>query len=412
MKICVVSHSYPFFKEDWRSNFIASLAEMYNDVGCNVTVFTPFFFGEIRSADMSRKVRIEDYKYMPIASLHLIGYGKSMENDLKISGLTLFLAPCLVLSGIFKLASLLRREKYDFLHCHWAVPNTLIAVGARWLSRSKARIFTSFPGSDVTVISNMGYLGKFLTKIIATSDYMSCNSSDLKEALVKSGISSDRIDYVIYGVDDSKIFFSAEKRAKVRTKLGIEDGTILLLMIGRFIPKKGFSTAFRALKPIVEKNRNVKLAIIGDGDLKDEYVSILKKDGTLEHAIFVGRISTHELIDYYSASDIFLMPSEKIPADGLNTVVPEAMACGRPVVASNVGGNDLVVFDGVNGFLHNERDHEALAMLVNRMIEEPSLRERLGAKSVELVKSRFNWHAIAKYYLGKYMEQYGKINRS
>jgi glycosyltransferase involved in cell wall biosynthesis len=412
MKICMVSHSYPFFKEDWRSNFISSLAEMYNDIGCDVTVFTPFFFGEIRSADMSRKVRIEEYKYMPVASLHRIGYGKSMENDLKISGLTLFLAPCQVLSGIFKLTSILKREKYAFLHCHWAVPNTLIAVGARWLSRSKARIFTSFPGSDVTVIRNMGYLGKCLAKIIAKSDYMSCNSSDLKEALVKSGISSDRIDYVIYGVDDSKIFFSAEKRAEVRAKLGIEDNTILLLMIGRFIPKKGFSTAFRALKPIVEKNRNVKLAIIGDGDLKNEYVSIMKEDGTLEHAVFVGIISTNELIDYYSAADIFLMPSEKIPADGLNTVVPEAMACGRPVVASNVGGNDLVVFDGVNGFLHNEGDHEALAMLVNRMIEEPSLRERLGAKSLELVKYRFNWHAIATYYLEKYMEQYGKINRS
>jgi glycosyltransferase involved in cell wall biosynthesis len=409
MKICIVSHSYPFFKGDWRSNFIASLAETYADMGNDVTVFTPFFFGEIRNFDVTEKVRFEEYRYLPLDSLHLLGYGKSMKGDLKISGLSLLLAPCLIISGIINLSKLMRREKFDFLHCHWAVPNTLIAVGAKWLSRSNTQIFTSFPGSDVTVIRNMGLLGRILAKIISKSDYMSCNSQDLKEELVKSGIEQERIDFVIYGVDDSFHFFSRDKRSKLRTKLGIEDETVLL-MIGRFIPKKGFSTACRALKDVVETCRKVKLLIVGDGDLKEEYVSIMRKDGTLEHAVFVGNVPKDELIDYYSACDIFLMPSEKMPADGLNTVVPEAMACGRPIVASNVGGNSLVVFEGINGFLHVERDHEGLALLIKKLIDNPSLRERFGQKSVELVKNHFNWNAIANRYINKYKELYGKAN--
>jgi glycosyltransferase involved in cell wall biosynthesis len=411
LNICVVSHSYPFFKGDWRSNFIASLAEMYADLGNDVTVLTPFFSGVNRNADMGKKVRIETYRYMPADAFHVIGYGKSMKGDLSISGSALLLAPFLVFAGICKLTALLKKEKYDFIHCHWAVPNTLIAVAARRLSNSSAMILTSFPGSDVTVIRNTGFLGRILAKIISKSDYMSCNSSDLKDELVTSGIESDRIDYVIYGVDDSRISFSAEKRINVRSRWVIEDGIILLLMIGRFIPKKGFSTAFRALKHVVEKNRNVKLMVIGDGELKNEYISILRNDGTLEHAIFVGEIPTDELVDYYSACDIFLMPSEKIPPDGLNTVVPEAMACGRCVVASKVGGNDLVVLDGINGFLHKEGDHEDLAAIVTKMIENPALRARLGEKSVELVKNRFNWRSIAKYYIEKYKELHGKTHR-
>jgi colanic acid/amylovoran biosynthesis glycosyltransferase len=349
---------------------------------------------------------------MPFESWHLIGYGSSMKNDTKISKLTIILTPFLLIAGIIKLAGLLKREKYDFLHCHWAVPNTLIALGARWLTGSRTKIMTSFPGSDVTVISNTGIFGRLLAHIISKSDYMSCNSSDLKEELAKSGINPERIDYVIYGVSDDRIHFAAEKRAAVRKKLGIEDDAILLLMIGRFIPKKGFSTAFRALKLIIEKNADVKLVIIGDGEMKSQYESILKQDRITDNVLFMGYVNKDELIDYYSACDIFLMPSEKNPPDGLNTVVPEAMACGRPIVASNVGGNDLVVFDGVNGFLHSEGDYEGLAVLVSRLIEDVCLRLDMGRKSLELIQTKFNWKAIAEYYIDKYKEMYGKTDRS
>lgn len=412
MKICIVSHSYPFFAGDWRSNFIASLAGAYADLGNELTVFTPLYAGEYRKTDEINKIKIVEYRYMPFKSWHLVGYGSSMKNDTKVSKLTIILTPFLLIAGIIKLTGLLKRENYDFLHCHWAVPNALIAVGARWLAGTDTKILTSFPGSDVTVIRNTGILGKIMARIIAKSDYMSCNSADLKEELVKSGIKSEKVDYVIYGVDNKKINFSAEKRKIIREKLEVNDDTILLLMIGRFIPKKGFSTAFRALKYIVEKHKNIKLAVVGDGDLKSEYVDILKRDKTSGHAIFIGYINANELIDYYSACDIFLMPSEKNPPDGLNTVVPEAMACGRPIVASDVGGNDLVVFDGFNGFLHSEGNYERLAVLVSRLINNEKLRIDMGRKSLELIQTKFNWKAIAEYYIEKYKETYGKANRS
>ena len=412
MKICIVSQSYPFFPGDWRSNMIASLAEAYVDIGNEVTVFTPFYSGEVRRNGESSKVKVVEYRYLPCESMHRIGYGNSMKSDLRISRLTVLLAPFLIIAGVVKLAGLLRREKYDFLHCHWAVPNTLIALGARWLSRSDAKVLTSFPGSDVTVIRNTGLLGKLLAAIIAKSDYMSCNSSDLKEELVKNGLKPENIDYVVYGADDKKMGASIEKKAAMRHKLGIGNDSLLLLMIGRFIPKKGFSTAFRALQYILQKHKNVKLAIIGDGPLRNEYVSILNENGSLDSAIFLGYVNTNELVDYYSACDIFLMPSEKNPPDGLNTVVPEAMACGRPIVASNVGGNDLVVFDGVNGFLHSEGDHEQLAAQVNRLIENDGLRVDMGLKSLELIQTKFNCKTIAEYYIDKYRGLYGKTHRS
>ena len=402
IKLCIITHSYPQFEGDWRSNFIESLARAYSRNGVDVTVFVPFAVNFNRKAEDNEGIKIVSYRYVPFASLHTIGYGHSMKLDLIINLQDLLLMPFLLLVGTIRFSTLLRKERFNIVHAHWAVPNSLIAVLGRFLARSHAKIFTSFPGSDVTVITRLGWIGKLLAKVIAKSDYLFCNSSDLKEDIVRAGIDKDRIDFVIYGVDNKKIFFSEKERVALRQAMGISDNGIVLLMIGRFVPKKGFSTAFQSLKYIIGNNKNIRLVVIGDGPLKSEYLEILKKDGTESYVKFIGEIPTHELRRYYSACDIFLMPSRRLPSDGLNVVVPEAMACGRPIVASNVGGNDLVIFHGVNGYLHAENDPKQLADLVVRLLENPAMMKRMGEKSLQLIRERFNWDAIVKYYLERY----------
>jgi glycosyltransferase involved in cell wall biosynthesis len=149
----------------------------------------------------------------------------------------------------------------------------------------------------------------------------------------------------------------------------------------------------------------VKLVVVGDGPLKSEYEDILRNDHTEAYVEFIGEIPPQELSKYYSASDIFLMPSRRLPSDGLNVVVPEAMACGRAVVASNVGGNDLVIFHGVNGYLHDENDPKQLAEFVLKLFENSDMRKEMGQNSLKLIRDRFNWDAIAKYYLERYRER-------
>lgn len=402
MKICLITHAYPLFIGDWRANFIESLARSYACLGHSVTVLVSYAAGWQRSCHDVPGISVVTYRYAPFKRLHTVGYGKSVKSDLHINPWHGILVLLLVLCGIFRFARLLRKEKYDLVQAHWALPNTLIALGGRFLAATPATVFTSFPGSDVTIITKLGRLGKLLASIIGKSDYLSCNSTDLKEDLVKAGISAERIDLVIYGVDDRAIHFDMPGRLAVRKKLGIADQNILLLMVGRFVPKKGFSTGLRALRYITAKHANVKLAVIGSGVLMEEYLSILMRDGTQADVHFLGEVKPSELSGYYSACDIFLMPSERFPSDGLNVVVPEAMACGRPVVASDAGGNDIVVSNGVNGYLHAAGDPADLAEKVMRLINDPAQRNEMGNKSLELVHSRFNCLSIAKYYIDSY----------
>ena len=399
LKICIVTHSYPRFAGDYRSNFIESLAHAYARAGTAVTVFTPYTPLFDRPTAEVRGVRIVTYRYAPFAAWHTIGYGHSMIGDLEMHPVDLLLAPFLVLFGTLRLASLLRREQFDLLHAHWAVPNSLMALWARALAGARARVFTAFPGSDVAVITRLGWLGKQLVKIIGRSDYLSCDGPDLAEDVIRAGLDPARIEFVIYGVDEKEIHFSADERLKLRRQLEITDDEIVLLMIGRFVAKKGFSTGFEALKYIVPDRPRIRMIVVGDGPLQSQYRDLLRRDGTAGLVHFVGVIPTQELYKYYSACDIFLMPSRRLPSHGLNVVVPEAMACGRPIVASRVGGNTIVVHPGVNGYLHDEGDAEGLARFVLELAANPALREKMGQESLRLIREHYNWDAIAQTYL-------------
>jgi len=245
-------------------------------------------------------------------------------------------------------------------------------------------------------------VGKVLARAIAHSDYLSCNSSDLKEDLVKAGIPAEKIDFVIYGINNQTMQFDMDARNRIRRHLGIDDDVLVFMMVGRFVPKKGFATGIKAMQTIKSRHSNVRLLIVGSGLLESEYKRIMKDTETDENITLLGEVLPVELKNYYSACDIFIMPSERFPSDGLNVVVVEAMACGRPVVASSVGGNDLVVFDGVNGYLHRAGDAKDLAAKVGTLIDDERRRLGMGRASRSLVDERFNCKAIAAFYLARY----------
>jgi glycosyltransferase involved in cell wall biosynthesis len=405
LKVCIVTHSYPRFEGDWRSNFIESLARAYSRNGAQVTVFVPYAIQFQREPIDANGVKIVRYRYVPFPSWHTLGYGRSMKDDLSMNLKDILLTPFLLLTGVVKFAILLNKEDVDLIHAHWAIPNTIIALMGRFIARSKAKVFTSFPGSDVTVITRLGWVGRLFAKMISHSDYLSCNSSDLKEDLVDAGIDKEKIDLVIYGVDDKRMFFSEEERKLLRGSWGISEDVIVLLLIGRFVSKKGFGTAFKSLKYIAEQQKKLTMVVVGDGQQKSNYLDILRADGTESYVKFIGEIPTRELRKYYSACDIFLMPSERLPSDGLNVVVPEAMACGRAVVATKASGNDLVIFQGINGLLIDEKNSKQLADAVIKLIREPELAKVMGGNSLKLIRDRFNWDAIAKYYLERYRDR-------
>ena len=255
------------------------------------------------------------------------------------------------------------------------------------------------------MLKTLGPLTRLVARCINRSNFLSCNSTDLKEDLVAAGIPPERIELVIYGVDDRRLGFDPVARRQCRQRFGASDEQVVLLMVGRFVPKKGFSLVFEALPQIIAAVPDAWVWVVGDGPEAEQYRAILQANACSAHVKFLGKLPVQDLYSLYSAADILLMPSQRLPSDGLNVVVPEAMATGRPVVATWVGGNDLVVFDGENGFLHAPDDTRTMVMRTVELCRSVRLRTQMGDAALRLVRERFTWRHIARYYLSRAEEK-------
>jgi len=178
---------------------------------------------------------------------------------------------------------------------------------------------------------------------------------------------------------------------------------IMVVFVGRIDPVKGIDIWFRAMALVVEETpelrENMCVCIIG-GDLDEEaapdnelarLMSLKDELGIGDMVTFLGRRDQQSLPYYYSAADVVVMPSLY---ESFGMAALEAMACGTPVVASNVGGLSYLVRDRETGFLVPDRSPRALAGCLGHLLRQPELRRRFGARGVEVARE-YAWPRIA-----------------
>ncbi|MBM3130617.1 MAG: glycosyltransferase family 1 protein [Chloroflexi bacterium] len=184
-----------------------------------------------------------------------------------------------------------------------------------------------------------------------------------------------------------------------------------VLFVGRIDPIKGIDTWFRAMKLVVEAEPSLRgrlcVCLIG-GDVDEEEpdeelarLHALKDElGIADVVTFLGKRSQESLPYYYASADVVVMPSRY---ESFGMVALEAMACGTPVVASDVGGLSFVVRDGETGYLVPEGNARAMADCLNRILHDPDLRARLGKRGVEVARE-YAWTRIADQIEALYCE--------
>ncbi|WP_434526275.1 glycosyltransferase family 4 protein [Photorhabdus asymbiotica] len=195
---------------------------------------------------------------------------------------------------------------------------------------------------------------------------------------------------VIYnGVDINK-FRPAD--SSVRTRLGISDKTFLLTFAGRLVGWKGMHVAIDAMSRLQDKD--VKLLIIGAGeDLQrlKKRVAALRLE---EQVIFHPPVGHDQLPEYYAAGDAGIFPSVGDEAFGIT--IAEAMACGRPVIASYIGGIPEVVGNENNsGILVTPGDASAIVDAVNILLSQPDRGQNMGRKARQRIETMYTWEHSA-----------------
>jgi glycosyltransferase involved in cell wall biosynthesis len=344
---------------------------------------------------------LHTYRYIVPDSLHRLGYMQTMQGDVAMKRSAFFLAPFLFLCGFLAGFRLVRRVRPDVLHAHWVLPNGFIAALVSRLTGTP--LVVSLPGSDVFMAGRNSSFGWMARVAFERAALLTANSADLRDEAVRLGADSGKFALIIYGVDPQALRPDSEGVAELRSRLGLDDA-VVILGVGRFVHKKGFDVLIRAMPELTARFPQARVVLVGDGDLRQEWAALARQLGVAERVLFTGIVPRDRINVYYNMADIFAMPSVVRPADGLNVCVVEALACGRPVVASDVAGNPLVIRDGENGYLVPQNDPAALAEALGRLVADGELRRQMGQRARQVAVEEFSWPAIARRYLEIFRE--------
>ncbi|HEY0908002.1 MAG TPA: glycosyltransferase family 4 protein [Candidatus Paceibacterota bacterium] len=165
-----------------------------------------------------------------------------------------------------------------------------------------------------------------------------------------------------------------------------------LVFAGRLIERKGVMTLMESFPLILSKRDDVHLWIVGDGELRDELEKKASSLGVKDHITFTGLVSNPS--DYFKMADICLFPSHR--GDGLMGTVLEAMAAGRPIIATTDNGNEDVMVHMKSGFLVRPYDQAQIAEAALKLLSDENLRHLLGKNAEMYIEKNISWkkHAV------------------
>lgn len=158
-------------------------------------------------------------------------------------------------------------------------------------------------------------------------------SEDLRENAIRLGVSPDRVTTILNGCDRS-VFHPCD-RAQARASLGVAPDAELILYIGWISPTKGLVELIDAAAALAPRHPRIQVALIGEGRSQPDLEARARAAGVADRIAFLGRKSSPEVSEWLGACDVFSLPSH---SEGCPNVIVESISCGRPVVATNVGG--------------------------------------------------------------------------
>ena len=286
-----------------------------------------------------------------------------------------------------RLRALMKDKNIDLIHYHNLLPCAFVA---RFIANIP-KVQTEHSSGFLMAVEK-GEYKRLYRWLFSQSDYVIGASQVLVDNLIKYGVSRDRTSFIGSGVDVER-FNPAVDGSEIRGKYGVKPTENIVLCPARLDPVKGVWYLIRAIPYIIKQDDSPRFLIAGDGPEMEKLNQEVIKLQIADRVTFAGRVPNSEMPKYYAASDIVVLPSLK---EATSIAGLEAMATGKPLVGTRVGGIPQIIADGETGTLVPPRNPEELARAITSLLGDKGKRTAMGLKARDKAEGEFSWQIIAR----------------
>jgi len=368
MKIALVS-PYDFAYPGGVANHISALERLFTQMGHEVKVIAP----------VSKVISTFGDRFIPI------GKPRSIPTSGSIARVTISLRLA------SRIKAVLDEEKFDIIHLHEPFMPMLCTAVLRFSNTANVGTFHAVHGKPgynfgkpISTIMLRRRVRKLDGKTAVSKPAMEFARKHVPGyyTIIPNGVDLDHFSPNVSPIDE------------------FCDGKVNILFVGRLEKRKGVGYLLKAYKRVRQEIPNSRLIIVGPGTrLRGKYERQVKRSG-LKDVVFVGYVSYDELPRYYETADIFCAPA--VGWESFGIILLEAMAMGKPIIASNIDGYASLVTHGVEGLLVPPKDEEMLAQALITLMANESLRREMGARG-RVKAADYSWEHIARRVLNYYV---------
>ena len=362
----------------------------------NVHVLAPQAPGALELEDMDG-MKVIRYSYFYPRGTQCLAYGTGILSNVRKRKLAFLQIPFFFLSQTCALNKAVKLYNIDFVNSHWMVPQGLTASLIK--PKSGFKHIHTIHAAGLFALRRWPFgkqLARMITKQSDAIFSVSSYNKDMLQDLVKKRVNADILPMGIYTNYYKKEF----NPLIVRKELGLPEGKVILY-IGKLSEKKGVSFLLRSFHTVLEDWPDATLVIVGTGDLEDALKIEAKSLGISGKTIFTGWQGKEQVKKFLAASDVVTIPSiidSHGETEGLPVVLLEALASGKPVVATRVGGSTDIIVNGENGFLAQPGNVQDLASKISQTLE---INTEFFSHNATVSAQKYDWVNIGKIYRDK-----------
>ncbi|MEK5333376.1 MULTISPECIES: N-acetyl-alpha-D-glucosaminyl L-malate synthase BshA [unclassified Lysinibacillus] len=289
-----------------------------------------------------------------------------------------------------KMADVIKDEGLDVLHVHYAIPHAVCAVLAREMSGQNIGIVTTLHGTDISVLGQDSTLSQAIKYGIDKSDIVTAVSESLKEQTYEL-IDTVKPIETIYNFVDERVY-RPQDAGNLKEQFGIQEDEKVIIHVSNFRKIKNLPHIIDAFMKI-RGNIKAKLLLVGDGPEKHRVMDQVKESPYVKDVLFLGK--QENLDELYAISDLKLLLSQQ---ESFGLVLLEAMACGVPCIGTTVGGIPEVIDHGVDGYLVELGDTDAVADYAVQLLNDEDKLLRFREAAMRAVSEKFHSSKIVEQY--------------